>query len=645
MIELCHRVWEYNKQNAGTLAEQLSAVRGIASDDVIIDPMCIADMQIAVQVCSEAVENGDRIVIFGDYDVDGVTSTALLMNYFEDIGAEVYYKLPNRVQDGYGISVDAVEMLHSKGAQLIITVDNGISAAEALECADRLGIKVVVTDHHEPPAVLPIAAAIVNPKRADDTSGYDCLCGAAVALCLIAGMEGCSLNDVLYQFGDLAAIGTVCDVMSLNEINRLIVKVGLSILNESPSPGVSALLEQAGHGDTPVTARTLGFTIGPRLNAAGRMEDPTAALSLLLAEDDEQALAVAEQLESCNDRRRREETELVELLLERAKQKSHLPVIVLYGEGYHEGVLGLAASRLCKQYTKPALVISITDDMAKGSGRSIPGFSLHTALTQCSHLLTVYGGHELAAGMSLKADMCEEFEQAINDYAKGILLDMPLPSYRADGVISGAVTVADIKEMDVFGPFGHGNHVPLFVLNGATIERIMPLKDKHLRLQLAYNGNTITATMFSLIPQQLGFAVGDSVSAILELSVYATQRGEYVSATVTDIRLDGLPEQCAEHSMLFKNFLQGAPLTPQQKSMLCADRNDVAQVYRNIEGISVKKPDKLFGATDIAVGKVIAAVYILTELGLIYQEGGIMYRTKNAAKTDLQQSSIMRGLQ
>jgi len=352
------------------------------------DPMRLSGMPQAVARIQQAIDSGERIVVFGDYDVDGVTATALLYTYLDSAGAEVYYKLPSRGEDGYGLSEAAVELMDEKDVSLIITVDSGISAAAAVRRAKELGMDVVVTDHHLAPAELPEAAAVVDPQQPGDESGCGMLSGAGVAFKLVCALEGCDAEELLPVYGDLAAIGTVADIMPLVGENRRIVKAGLALLQETDRPGLAALIRQCGLEGKRLTAENISFALAPRLNAAGRMDDATAALELLLCEDEAQAAGLAAALEEKNAERQKTEQHIAQSVLDTiAADPSYETdrILVVWGEGYHQGVIGIVASRIVEKFGKPAVIIAVDEaGEGKGSGRSVPGISLYDAIVACA---------------------------------------------------------------------------------------------------------------------------------------------------------------------------------------------------------------------------------------------------------------------
>ena len=355
--------------------------------DALSDPMLLSGMEAAVARIHRAIDDGERIAVFGDYDVDGVTATALLYTYLDSAGADVYYKLPSRDDDGYGLSETAVDLMAAKGVSLIVTVDNGVSANAAIAHAKEQGVDVVVTDHHLPPQTLPEAAAIVNPQLPGDESPCKTLSGAGVAFKLAAALDGCTPDEMLPFYGDLAAIGTIADIMLLEGENRRIVKAGLALLQQTERPGIAALIEACGLGGKELTAENVSFGLAPRLNAAGRMDSAAAALELLLCEDPEEAEAIVAGLEAQNAARQKAEQDILQGVLDSVAADETYGadrILVVWGRGYHQGVIGIVASRVVERFGKPAIIVSVDENgEGKGSGRSIAGVSLYNAIAAC----------------------------------------------------------------------------------------------------------------------------------------------------------------------------------------------------------------------------------------------------------------------
>ncbi len=644
MINLEYKIWDIPTVK-GSLFEMVKELRGDPNEQEIIDPFRLKDINAAALIILEAVETEQRIVVFGDYDVDGITASAIMMNYLEGIGADVYYKLPNRIEEGYGITEDAVLQLKEKGVNLIITVDNGISAQSAAQLAKDNDITFIITDHHQPPETLPCADAIVNPKRVDDDSGYDTLSGAGVALCLVAAMEGCSVNEILYEYAELAALGTVCDVMPLNRLNRTIVKAGLSVMNESPSEGIVAILTSAKQIEREVTSTTLGFTIGPRLNSAGRMEDPAAALALLLSSDEEECYYLAEKLEECNLERRNTELAVIEQLTIEAEKQNRSPILVLFADDIHEGVIGLAAARLMRSYSKPTIVISLSGDEGKGSGRSFDGFSLYDALCSCNELLIGFGGHTLAAGLSIKRENCERFREAINRYAVSAMSNSTLRRVTADGLITDSISINDVIALKAFEPFGQENRTPTFMVTDVVIEKVTAMKDQHCRICFVHKGEKYWATCFSRTPASLGYKAGDRIDLLLELSIYSSASGDNLSLLIKEIRPKEMSKRLCENVKLFSEYYYGRTLSCEEKNCLYPDRDFTAKVFRSIEGSSaIDMASFLCSFNPDDSGRVLSAILGLIELGFIYEKDGVILKTENPQKRSLDESSVIGGL-
>ena len=368
-----------------------------------------------------AIDEGETIVVFGDYDVDGVTATALLYQHLKGMGASAKCMLPSREGDGYGLSKNAIQSIYDKGCRLIVTVDNGISAVEEAAFAASLGIDLIITDHHLPHESLPQAVAIIDPRRADDHSPFKGLCGAGVAFKLCAALDGCPPEEMLEYCGDLAAVGTVADVMPLTGENRTIVKAGLRQLQNTDRPGFCALLEEVGLAGRPVTAENVSYAIAPRINAAGRMDSAVTALQLVLCEDEDRAEELAHKLTDINSQRQETEMEIVRAaqeLLDAEPERLEDRVILLWGRDWHPGVIGIVASRLVEKTGRPVIVVSVDEHgEGKGSGRSVQGFNLHECIASCADILLRFGGHAMAAGLSVREEDLPTLRQRLNDWA------------------------------------------------------------------------------------------------------------------------------------------------------------------------------------------------------------------------------------
>ncbi len=603
-----------------------SKVESMLSEEYILpDPMSLCGMQKAVDRILYAVDNGQRIVVFGDYDVDGVTATALVYSYLDSIGADVYYKLPNREDDGYGLFPFIIEELSAKKVQLIITVDTGISANEAVEKANELGIDIIITDHHLPPAQLPNALAIVDPKLENDNSNCKCLCGAGVAYMLICGLECCDANEMLPFYSDLAAIGTIADIMDLNGVNRHIVKAGLELINNTDRPGLMALIQTSGFLGKQITAQNVAFGISPRLNAAGRMDSAVAALELLLCDDEQEALERAEELELQNAARQKAEQEIAQIVFETINadpKYENERILVVANEDFHAGVIGIVASRVAERFGKPTIIISIDKNgEGKGSGRSIGGVSLYNAISYCEDMLIRFGGHELAAGLSISSEKIAEFREKINEWA---LTNHPtlqrLPIKIDTPVILDNINAQDVEDLEMLAPYGHGNPLPLFLLEKAVIEDIYPLSEgKHTRIKLRQNNSVLYAVMFNQNIHNFCYYKGDCVDIALSLSVYEGKNGDVISGKIKDIRPAGMSEDFIADVELFDALCCNAKLSNEQKNKLLPLRSDAADVYKFIKnGLKVQDLRPVFYKLgEKRAGKILVSLKAFCELGFI----------------------------
>lgn len=524
-----------------------SAMNFLVGNDLQSDPFMFADMDAAVERIQRAIDEGESIMVYGDYDADGVTATVLLYSYLRSRGARVAYRLPRRDGEGYGLHCEGIEEMAAQGVQLIVTVDNGITALDEVDFAAECGIDVVVTDHHQPQDRLPNAVAVVDPHRRDCPSEFKDFAGVGVAFQLVCALEG-DPDWALREYGDLVALGTLADVMPLRHDNRILVRRGLQSINNETRPGLRLLREHAGVAGMKQTATSVAFTLAPRINAAGRMDDASVAAALLLSEDAQEADCLAGEI--CEKNRERQEAEtaiLTPILQTLCAQPAWTAqrVIVVWGEGWHHGVLGILAARLQERYGRPCLVLSVEDGIARGSGRSLAGFSLFEALRACEDCLLGYGGHELAAGVTLEAGRLQEFCEKINAYAAATTPTMPVPEVRMDCRLKPDQIKPELLAcLSALEPFGAGNPSPMFGLYRMTLERIDAVGGgKHLRLTLHRDGVRITAMKFSTTPEQFPFAVGE----VLNVSV-TLDRNEYrgtvsVSVIVRDVRHADLDQE------------------------------------------------------------------------------------------------------
>lgn len=471
----------------------------------INNPKLLPDMEKAAKRITEAIEKKEKIMIYGDYDVDGVTSTSLLYSFLKDMGADVDYFIPDRIKDGYGLNILAVNKISKKGTKLIITVDCGISSFGEVELAKAQKMDVIITDHHSCREKIPQALAVVNPKRSDSQYPFNALAGVGVAFKLILAVAmnmGLNTRECFDKYVEFAAIGTVADVVSLQGENRVIVHKGIQSLAKSNNFGLNALLKIAGADGKEIDSTTVAFMLSPRLNAAGRMGNAKLAVDLLLSKSEEEAYDLAVKLDETNKQRQKTELEIFReavKMIEEDPDKDNKKVIVLAKEGWHHGVIGIVASRILEIYYKPCIIIACDGNIGKGSGRSVEGINLFDALTACEDLLTQYGGHAQAAGLSLNMDNFDAFVKKINTYISDNIKTEPIKTLNIDCTVpSGFISIDSARQMSWLEPFGEGNEKPVFAVKGARVVSASAIgaDGKHLRLRVDISGKITDAVGF-----------------------------------------------------------------------------------------------------------------------------------------------------
>ena len=618
------------------ITDPAEALTLLAGEEDLSDPFLLTDMQKACERIWQAIDNGETIVVFGDYDVDGVTATALLYQHLKGMGATVKCMLPSREGDGYGLSRNAIQSIHDKGYQLIVTVDNGISAVEEAEFAAELGIDLIITDHHLPPETLPKAVAVVDPRRLDDTSPFKGLCGAGVAFKLCAALDGCPPEEMLDYCGDLAAVGTVADVMPLTGENRTLVKSGLRQLQNTDRPGLEALLEEVGLAGRPITAENISYAIAPRINAAGRMDSAVTALQLVLCEDPDRAEELAHKLNEINVKRQETELEIfkaAQVLLEQQPERLEDRVMLLWGRDWHPGVIGIVASRLVERTGRPVIVVTVDEHgECKGSGRSVPGFNLHACIGSCADLLIRYGGHAMAAGLSVREENLPELRRRLNEWAARECPVLHTAPLECDLPIHlDRVTVDSVRRIDALAPFGAENPPPVFLLQRAVVDGVYPVSEgRHSRLRLRQGNASVYAVWFGMPPEQLPYTMGDVVDAALNLSVYESARGAQLSGRILDLHPAGLGTKLSEQAALVAALRRGTPLTAEQKTLITPDRSHIITVYRELQARRWHAEDLQPLCAKLGeenTGKTLVAVTALEQVGLIatVEKGGAKY--------------------
>ena len=588
------------------------------TDEVLMeDPYTLADIEKASEIINEAVWSEEKIVVFGDYDVDGVTATALMFSYLKNRGARVSYIIPDRERDGYGINSAAIQRLKDEGTDLIITVDNGIAAIDEIAYAKSLGMKVVVTDHHLPQDILPEADAVVNPHRVDDPSPFKDACGVFVAFKVVCATEGKAPEELLCDYGDLVALGTVADVMPLINENRTVVREGVNMIASGGRRGLTALLRAASIDEDKLTASRLAFGIAPRINAAGRMGDAARALELLLTDDDEVAEGLASLLNNENIRRQGLEkqifTEAVNIVEKNGYK--HNRIIVVAGEGWHGGVIGIVASRLADKYGRPAIVLSTSDGIANGSARSISGFSIYDALCECSYILTKFGGHEMAAGITLYESSIDSFRRAINEFAAK--KPKTFSEVRLDCKLNPVALSVDLaEELKALEPFGVGNPTPVFGIFGVTLQKISSVgSGKHLRLTFAKGETSFSAMLFGTMASAFAYNVGDVVDLAVNIDTNLFGGNLSLTVSIKEMRISRADEEKIISDIeLYEAFKSGEFADFDD---IIPTREEVGIVYKALLS-SPASIDKIITSNLLGIGyaKALIAAEALCELKL-----------------------------
>lgn len=632
----------------------------LGEGEPLSDPFLLKDMDKAAARITRAVDNMEKIAVYGDYDADGVTSTAMLYSYLETRGADVIFYIPQREGEGYGMNIGAVEYLKEQGVSLIVTVDNGISSVQEVARANELGIDVVVTDHHRPQETLPDAVAVVDAYRPDDTSPYKHFSGVGIAFKLLMALEDGAgdVEDLLEAYSDLVAIGTIGDIVPLTGENRTLIRAGLERLSQSDRPGVQALLENAGIAGKALTSTNVAFTLVPRINATGRMGAPERAVRLLISGYEEEAEVLSEEICADNEERRRVEAEIAEAAFADIEAKGYRKdrVVVVDGENWHHGVIGIVASRVTERCGKPCMIISRGETEAKGSGRSVEGFSLFEAICACGDLLLKFGGHPMAAGITLKPENIEAFRKRINQYAAEHFPQMPTQTVTLDCKLNpAALSVSMAQSLTQLEPFGNGNPQPVFGLFNMELSNVTPVGGGgHLRLTLEKNGAVITAMRFNTKPEELPYHIGDKIDLAVQLEAREFRGQPSLTVIVRDMKFAAFDTEKNIASLAsFEKWQRGEVLSAEDKNRLYPDRACLAAIYRALRMVNGKETDQVrfvsqFGK-DMTLGLFKTALLVFEERGLVHSE--IADDTFTAAlietsgKTDITRSPVLLALQ
>lgn len=632
------------------------------------DPMLLPDMAKARDTIRRAIEQGKKIAVFGDYDVDGVTSTCVMTRVLRSLGADVRRYIPDRLSEGYGLSMGAMDRLAQDGIGLIVTVDSGVSAFEEIARARELGMEVVVTDHHECREELPDANAVVNPKRADSIYPFAELAGVGVAFKLASALAGDGQQRaVLEQYADLVALGTVADVMPLVGENRIIVAAGLRRMAETQNVGLSMLLHESGQQGKRLTASTISFILAPRINAAGRLGHADMAAELFLTDDPRRAQTLAMALCEQNKQRQATENQILEQALQKLRREYDPledQVIVLAGEEWHHGVIGIVSSRICDRYACPTVLIALEDGIGKGSGRSVKGFNLYEALCDSAPLLERFGGHELAAGLTIREENIQQFRGNMEAWAREHVNPRELmPILRIDCPIAPEfISTEATRGLDVLEPFGMGNPQPVFSMCDLLVEEITPISsDRHVRLTLSKDGQTYTAMLFGTGQGGCGFAQGNYVDAAFCLEINEYRGRCSVQLVIRDIQLSTC-EVMADQKILnlYNRFMSDGELTAREARVLLPERRDLVAVWRHILSRSedgwLSVPDGALSRRvswesrrEINIGKLLVCLDVFSESRLLsyhFREGQLNIVLKHIeGKADISKSVVLKTLQ
>ena len=624
----------------------------------LYDPFLMKDMDLAAGRVGLAMARGEKIAVFGDYDVDGITATCLLTDMLRRHGADCVSYIPGRLEEGYGLNPLALHTLAEQGVNLIVTVDCGITAIEEARLCKELGMELVITDHHECKDTLPEAIAVVDPHRPDCRYPHKTLSGVGVAFKLAAALCG-SQEEVLAEYADMVCLGTVADVMLLQGENRVFVSRGLESLRQTHRPGIAALMKECGCMPEQVSAGTIGFMLAPRINAAGRMGRIELAVELFLTEDPRRAAALAKALCELNRQRQAVESEIYDQAISMLPQGKAPEAIVLANESWHQGVVGIVASRIAEEYCCPTFLICLDGDHGKASSRSYGGFNLFTSLTALSPLLESYGGHELAAGFTITRQNIDEFRRQISQRAAGYYTgDTPRTVLDVDcAVPAEMLTLKAIDSLSVLEPCGSGCPKPVLMLENVTIDRITPVGGgKHTRLRLRQGRYLLNAIYFSATPESASIQPGDVVDVAFNPQINSFRGDDSVQLNILDIR----PSCAAPCSAEMGGYaaLRAGQLTSAGAAELMPDRATLALVWRYLAncGCQAVKESPMclcrkivrWSGTPLNLGQLLTCLDIFSDVGLLQAQRLHKYifiqLTPRAGKADLGASATMQKL-
>lgn len=522
-----------------------AAIKSFLSRDLSVmhDPYLMKDMDRAAERIRQAQANREKVTIYGDYDVDGITSIAIIYKHLQEMGIEVDYYVPDRIQEGYGVNKDALDKIKNNGTSLIITVDTGITAVEETEYAKTIGLDIIITDHHECKEQIPNVYAAIDPKQKDCPYPFKSLAGVGVVFKLIQALdEKKSLPDLMDKYADLMCLGTVADISPLIDENRVIVTEGLKRFKTTKNIGLKALIDVSTNGKA-ITTSTIGYIIAPRINASGRLGCASRSVELFLTDDAEKAHRLAESLCEENVLRQQTEQKMFKEALEYIEEHPEIKedkVIVIPHENWHHGIVGIVSSKITEKFYKPSILFAIDGDEAKGSGRSVTGFNLFGALENCSGLLEKFGGHELAAGLTIKTENIAAFRQKINSDSSAKLDEsLLIPTISLDAAIKVPyITLDTVHDINKLQPFGVDNPTPAFAVRNIKIHRISVMSDgKHLRMTLLKDGKYLDSVGFGMGEYYNHLKEGDFVDVAFALDINDYKGFQNVQLILKDIKL------------------------------------------------------------------------------------------------------------
>lgn len=503
------------------------------------EPFLMPDMELAVNRILKAIREKQKIIIYGDYDADGITSTIVLKSYLEERGLEVSSYIPNRLDEGYGLNKEAIQKIYDNGYKLMITVDCGISGIDEIEFANSLGVETIITDHHEPGEILPNAVAVIDAKRKDSKYPFNQLAGVGVVFKLIQAISiklGIEEKEYL-KYLDIICIGTISDIVPLIDENRVIAKLGLKLIAQTKNIGLKVLLNLIGFKT--IDSNAISFGVAPRINACGRMGNEQVALALFLSKDYEEAKILATKLNEYNIERQTIEKKIFDEAVEEIEKNEKERNCVIVGkEGWHHGIIGIVASKVTDIYFKPSILVCFEGENGRGSGRSITGFDLHEALTKCGKYLEKFGGHSMAVGVTIKRAEFENFKNMLEEYSKACEIDKIVPVINIDSEVSlKDINIESIKSLKTLEPYGEANKMPLFLLKNLKINSIRSLSDgKHLKLTLKDDNYMINAIGFNMGELTHKYLIDDKIDVVGNLEINSYNGMESIQILLKDIR-------------------------------------------------------------------------------------------------------------